>query len=306
MLKKYFYSVSALLLLNQSGFSQEINHTRQEYNLLGSVKACNVTTTIFGEKPEDDFTKNSSQIFNDAGYLIEAFYEMGHGVMGSSVKYTYNEKNQIIEIIDNTYNKPFVSVKNTYDEKGYITENRNYNSEGKLEQLFTFIYNDKMEIVLTELRIDSEKNPDQLFARFSYRYNALGLVFEIFEDWNYYETTIKFSYNAKGKVAEEYYSTTKENADESQNYSLYRTYNDDGWLIGIVYKNKDGKILKQESFVYDHLERLTHHNQLNALGKVVGYTQYTEFDETADNWTKSVTYEGKKMISSDVREISYF
>lgn len=308
MFKVSLFVASSFLLLNPTCFSQsnELPITRAEFNLNGSVKTIKTTTTILGAKPEDDFTKTSGQTFNETGYLIEGSFDLGHGVKGGSAKYVYNEKNQIVEIIDNTYDKSFVRLKNTYDDKDYITEQRTYNSDGKLDQLYTFIYNDKMEVVLKELRTDPEKNPEQIMAKYIYRYNAQSKVFELTEDWMGFKNISKYSYNAKGKVSEEHHSTTKADADESQNYSLYLSYNEEGWLIGIVHKDKEGKITKQESFVYDHLERLTHHNQLNALGKVEGYTQYSEFDETADNWTKSVTYEGKKIISTEVREITYF
>jgi len=306
MSKLSLFTLSSTFLLNSISFSQDVPITLKDYNLFGSVKSHITTTTVYGDKPEDNFTKKSSQSFNEPGFLIESTYEMGHGVKGASFKFVYNEKNQIIEITDITYDKPFVSLTNLYDASGYITEQTKYNSDGKLDKHFTFIYNDKMEVVLKELRTDPVKNPEKITAKYSYRYNAQSKVFEIVEDWINYKNTSKFSYNAKGKVSEEYYSTTKADADDSETYSQSKTYNEEGWLIGIIYKDKVGKILKQESFVYDHLERLTHHNQLNASGKVVGYTHYSEFDEIADNWTKSATYDSKKMTSSEVRELTYY
>jgi len=306
MLKLSLFTFGLALLLTSIGFSQNTQLTLKDFNLLGSVKSCKTTATVYGDKPEDDFNKTSSLIFNELGYVIEASFELGHGVKGGSGKYVYNDKNQLVEEINTTYEKQYVSLRNKYDEKGYILEQTTYNSDGKLDEHYSYIYNDKMEVVLKEMRTDPEKNPEQINVKFTYRYNAQSKVFEIVEDWINYKNTSKFSYNAKGKVSEEYYSTTKADADDSETYSQSKTYNEEGWLIGIIHKDKEGKILKQESFVYDHLERLTHHNQLNALGKIVGYTQYSEFDETADNWTKSVTYEGKKMTSSEVREITYY
>jgi hypothetical protein len=304
MFKLSITGIVALVIYAQSGLAQETSYTLKDYDLVGPVLSMTSTSTNLEKKPEDQVAISFSVSFNKSGYLVESVSSLPGLSQKSTVKYNYNDKNQIVEEIENDGQKSFTICKNTYDENGYITESKIMLASGKTDERIVFIYNEKMELARKEFYADPEKNPDLLSHKIIYRYNAQSLPIEIVEDWGTYKHTTKYGYNAMNQLVEEYYISTEPGVNMGIGLYTLRSYNDIKQLSEIVYKNIDGKVISRESFTYDHLERLTHHSQLTVGGKVTSHVHYTDFDDN-DNWQKATTYVGSKVTAVEERVITY-
>jgi hypothetical protein len=304
MLKLSLAGLLASALLIPSVFSQENAYSLKDYDLVGPVLTMTSSSTNLEKKPDDQQAMTFSVTFNKSGYLIESVSSVAGLSQKSTIKYVYNDKNQIIEEIENDGQKSFTICKNTYDENGYITETKRFLASGAVDERIVFIYNEKMELARKEFYADPEKNPTTITHKTIYRYNAKSLPIEIVEDWGTYNHTTKYAYNAMNQLVEEYYISTEPGVNMGIGLYTLRSYNDIKKLSEIVYKNIDGKVISRESFTYDHMEKLTHHSQLTVGGKVTSYVHYTLFDDEG-NWTKATTYVGSKVTATEERVITY-
>jgi len=262
------------------------------------------SSTDLTKKPEDQQAITFSVTFNKSGYLIESESSVPGLSQKSTIKYVYNDKNQIIEEIENDGQKSFTICKNTYDENGYITESKKFLASGAVDERIVFVYNEKMELAREEYYSDPVKNPDLISHKTIYRYNAKSLPIEIVEDWGTYNHTTKYGYNAMNQLVEEYYISTEPGVNMGIGLYTLRSYNEIKKISEIIYKNIDGKVISRESFTYDHLEKLTHHSQLTVGGKVTSHVHYTLFDDEG-NWQKATTYVGSKATAIEERVITY-
>lgn len=304
MLKLSLASLLASTLLVPSVSSQENSYSLKDYDLVGPVLTMTSSSTDLEKKPEDQQAITFSVTFNKSGYLIESESSVPGLSQKSTIKYVYNDKNQIIEEIENDGQKSFTICKNTYDENGLITESKKFLASGALDERIVFIYNEKMELAREEYYSDPVKNPDLISHKTIYRYNAKSLPIEIVEDWGTYNHTTKYGYNAMNQLVEEYYISTEPGVNMGIGLYTLRSYNEIKKLSEIIYKNIDGKVISRESFTYDHLEKLTHHSQLTVGGKVTSHVHYTLFDDEG-NWQKATTYVGSKATAIEERVITY-
>lgn len=304
MLKLSLTGLITSVLLSTSVFSQTNSYSLKDYDLVGSVLTMTSTSTNLEKKPEEQKAVSFSVTFNNAGYLIESVSSVPGLSQKSTIKYVYNDKNQITEEIENDGQKSFTICKNTYDENGNIIESKKFLASGALDERIVFIYNEKMELAREDYYSDPVKNPDLVSHKIIYRYNAKSLPIEIVEDYGTYNHTTKYGYNAMNQLVEEYYISTEPGVNMGIGLYTLRSYNDIKQLSEIVYKNIDGKVISRESFTYDHLERLTHHSQLTVGGKVTSHVHYTDFDDN-DNWQKATTYVGSKATATEERVITY-
>ena len=304
MLKLSLASLLASTLLVPSVSSQENSYSLKDYDLVGPVLTMTSSSTDLEKKPEDQQAITFSVTFNKSGYLIESESSVPGLSQKSTIKYVYNDKNQIIEEIENDGQKSYTICKNTYDENGYITESKKFLASGAVDERIVFIYNEKMELAREEYYSDPVKNPDLISHKTVYRYNAKSLPIEIVEDWGTYNHTTKYGYNAMNQLVEEYYISTEPGVNMGIGLYTLRSYNEIKKLSEIVYKNIDGKVISRESFTYDHLEKLTHHSQLTVGGKVTSHVHYTLFDDEG-NWQKATTYVGSKATAIEERVITY-
>ncbi len=304
MLKLSFASFLASTLLVPSVFSQENSYSLKDYDLVGPVLSMTSSSTDLTKKPEDQQAITFSVTFNKSGYLIESESSVPGLSQKSTIKYVYNDKNQIIEEIENDGQKSFTICKNTYDENGYITESKKFLASGAVDERIVFVYNEKMELAREEYYSDPVKNPDLISHKTIYRYNAKSLPIEIVEDWGTYNHTTKYGYNAMNQLVEEYYISTEPGVNMGIGLYTLRSYNEIKKISEIIYKNIDGKVISRESFTYDHLEKLTHHSQLTVGGKVTSHVHYTLFDDEG-NWQKATTYVGSKATAIEERVITY-
>lgn len=301
MAKRSVFIVTILLLLNNYSFTQEGLYKLEDFGLLGKVESVGEMS----QKPALQMRAKSTLNFNDFGYLTNWSFDMDGGAETGSGSVIYDDKFQIVEEQRNDGSAKYSPLKNTYNEGGYITEQRIYLSDGSLEALYKYIYNDNMQVVVKTKHTDPENNPESVQVRYTYRYNAQGLVIEITEKWDDFENVSKFSYDAKGLCIQAHYSTTRTDAQAGDNFSVFTTYNEVNQVTEILRKGKDGKMISKETFVYDHRERLTRHDKYDAKGNLVEYTEYSDFDEH-DNWQQSMTYQGKKIYSAVERVLTYY
>ncbi|MBK9591719.1 MAG: hypothetical protein IPO32_09495 [Crocinitomicaceae bacterium] len=304
MLKLSLAGLLTSTLLIPSVFSQENSYSLKDYDLDGPVLSMTSSSTNLEKKPEDQQAVTFSVTFNKSGYLVESVSSVAGLSQKSTIKYVYNDKNQIIEEIENDGQKSFTICKNTYDENGYITESKKFLASGAVDERIVFIYNEKMELAREEYYSDPEKNPSVITHKTIYRYNAKSLPIEIVEDWGTYNHTTKYAYNAMNQLVEEYYISTEPGVNMGIGLYTLRSYNEIKKLSEIVYKNIDGKVISRESFTYDHMEKLTHHSQLTVGGKVTSHIHYTLFDDEG-NWQKATTYVGSKATAVEERVITY-
>lgn len=302
MLKHTFFALASLAGI---AWSQEPAFTLKSYGLVGAVESVKSTHTVLASKPEDQQVTVSTQQFNEAGYLISDSFDRTNGAGKISNTYTYNAQQQILEIAEMLNGQVSAKTKYTYDEQGAISVKKVFAAGGGVKATFTFIYNEKMELARIDCAKDETYGADfSTYKSITYRYNAQKLPIEIVYDMGGYKNTTKYGYDAQGNLTEEYAISDMPGDNMNVGSYKYYTYNENRQITEIVYKNIDAKILKRESFTYDHMDQLTHHSQLTVGGKVISYVHYTSFDDEG-NWLKATTYEGSKVIETEEREISY-
>lgn len=282
-------------------FSQNTLYKLEEFGVNGKVQKIQSSSENMTSKE----TTSSTYEFNEFGLVTSWSISSSGSSSKKTGKLIYDDKHQLTEEVHSNGNKEHTYLKFKYDENGYITEQIFLNEDGSLNALHAFIHNDLNQVVVKTIYSDYAMDASKMGYKYSYRYNAQGLLIEEVAKQQTNEKITKYQYNPKGLCTVASYSSNVAGEELSGNFSITKTYNEENQLLEIQKKSADGKLISRETFTYDHRERLILHQIFNSKDKLVSSTEFGEFDED-DNWLEAITYQDKIAVKKETREFTYF
>jgi YD repeat-containing protein len=233
------------------------------------------------------------QGYDDALYgdvesvIVEEFQCNGRPLEGTTLKpsrteqYTFNEAGDLKEL---KYNDVYEGVR--------VLKNADYNAEGRLVQLQTYIGNalswrlsykyDDEGRVLEEIYYSAEENST---SKIVYTYNDEGNMVEskIYEN-DELSSTKHYTYDAKSQEIE----FVMLNADGTMKIKEFTTYDKRGNVVERSYHNANSTLDNRTVYEYDKRGNLVRATVYDEQGAVDGYVVKT-YDES-DNLTEHAEY----------------
>jgi len=329
------------VLFSFTASAQSNTNDLNDYELNGKVKTLMLTEPIYPivyDAFNQPLTRNTHVYtrFNEAGYILENsdqngkttfdYFAGGDKLRSKMVDKSWKGK-------DTIYTSYFWYTYG-YNEKGNLSEETQYNSDGAIIYRTRYHYNETGNLIKKQ-----EYNPEGIYSSVAYQYDEKGnntavLIYNS-ENERSADRIKTFTYNPTGKLVTEtdsihyrYGSKTTYDYDEHGNLIEKKDFspNDNKVLtLSSIYNYKydaQGNLIEENisrlnnknvvthsstySYKYDALGNKIAENRITPEAKAASNHVYVYKYDKMNNWVKWTEYKDNKRIHVKKRKLTYY
>jgi hypothetical protein len=280
-------------------FNAKTQTIAEDETFTGKVKTVNIVTTPLNEPEESRRVWKHTIEFTEAGK--KTFSSASCEAIDVKTESTFSyDQEWNLSTIESTHGKITYEYKN---EK--LQEMIEYNSEDSVIKKFDYSYNAK-GLVESE---NEYEHSNKLKYKTVFSYNDKKLCIE--KKWMYPDMpkaikTETFSYDNRGNRTKYKFDWADEENSEMHDFATETTYDENNRWTRVKEIDKNGKVSGQSAVTYDAKGNTLTHTSYNAKGKAYENTTYVYEYDTKGNWVKQKRSVNGKLQGTIERSIVYY